>query len=826
MKAKILAFLGLIIAILGVSFTIGAPSAHAQGEQYRWINANTIEAKGGLYEQVDAANGGVLTFPRKGNVFEVFSSGSSCDVTLTITPTPDNKRGQLTTKGCDGPAAGFDKSFNIANPEKGPPLAGSNVNYATVNCAQQYPGNPDEKMRCDAVKACVVTAKKTKDECLSAWATCITNHTNNGAINQADKQGCADKVAAGDLAGAQAPPANTNPQDKTTCAVVGVGWIICPVVTFLAKIVDGAYGFVASLLMVQPLLTTGQTQGVYEAWSVMRNFANVGFVIVFLIIIFSQITSLGISNYGLKKLLPKFVVTAILVNASFWIWASAIDASNIVGVSIHQILNNAQEGLRSPNAADFGATGNGWEGIAGGILAGTLAAGALLYVTLSALLPILIAALLAIVTTFLILTLRQVLLILLVVASPLIFLADLLPNTQDTGKKGRKLGTTLLLLFPIISLVFGGSALASTIIMGSANGPYKIAIQLMGAGATAIPLFLTTILMNTTTGVLNRFGAFVNNPNKGPFDRMRKGAERYSNRRKNVAQERRIRGTNMFREGRFGQERIRGDGSSRTRRVAARAVGAALTAAAPVSAVANWRSRAQMNTDLKTQNAEKALAQTKQDYVADRIAKEVAESGSSKYAQTIAGPTGDVNRIQMAAIAAKKNEVAQAIKDAQISADIPPGEVAEMGRRLAEAVAKDDDITARAMQNMLMTSGSAGLSQYRDTMTSIENSMDPNSGAGEALRKNMLENHTAKKADAKDLIQQAVTGDKMSAVSNNPGTWKLPDAELVRQKEASLQLAINSGAITREQAIRINTNEDLAQHLDPAIRAQIKTIAT
>ena len=328
---------------------------------------------------------------------------------------------------------------------------------------------------------------------------------------------------------------DTNPNDpackddsQSSCVVDGIGWIICPVVNFIAAITDAAYGFVSSFLVVQPLMTTDTKSGLFGAWSVMRNIANVAFGIAFLIIIFSQVSSIGITNYGIKKMLPRLIAAAILVNISYWICAVAVDLSNIVGASARNIFESVGANIQSgPNTTQI-STGEGWVGVAGFILAGGLATTVALYIGLSALLPALIAVLIAIVTVVLVLVLRQALIILLVAIAPLAFVAFLLPNTEGLFKKWKGLLTTLLLMYPIIAGIFGASALASSIIMNSATsqgGDYVIAIQIMGAAVAVIPLFITPVVMKTAGGVLNRFAGYVNNPNKGPFDRMRKGAD-------------------------------------------------------------------------------------------------------------------------------------------------------------------------------------------------------------------------------------------------------------------------------------------------------------
>ena len=274
----------------------------------------------------------------------------------------------------------------------------------------------------------------------------------------------------------------------------------------------------------------------------MRDFANVAFVIAFLIIILSQITSIGVSNYGIKRLLPKLVIAAILVNISYYICAIAVDLSNILGNSLKGMLDNAAGRVdanpTNPFAEGGGVSGfMGWVAISGGILIAVGASGGWL-AALALLVPLLFTALGAVIAVVVTLILRQVLIILLIVISPLAFVALLLPNTEDYFKKWRSVFQTLLLLYPIIALVFGASALASTIIMSAADsstgsgafdeslgGLTQTLIQLTGAAAAVIPLFIVPTLVKLAGGVLNRFAGIVNDPSKGWIDNKRNAAK-------------------------------------------------------------------------------------------------------------------------------------------------------------------------------------------------------------------------------------------------------------------------------------------------------------
>jgi len=326
----------------------------------------------------------------------------------------------------------------------------------------------------------------------------------------------------------------------TTCAVDGIGWILCPLANAMAGITDGLLDAVSAFMRVEPVGLSTKDNPLYDGWAVMRSFANVAFVIVFLFIIFSQLTSAGVSNYGVKKLLPRLIIGAILVNVSFFICAIAVDVSNILGVGIQDLFNQI-----APIAAKTGEDTENWGSITTAILGGSAAIAGTAFVVssltaggiwgvLAGLLPLLVGALFALVVAFLVLLARQALIIMLIVIAPVAFVAFLLPNTEDLFKKWRKLFISLLVLFPLISLVFGGATLASIILRGVSdqmmdNGGNDLVAFFMYIGSFAIqviPLAITPLLINLSQGVLSRFAGLVNNPNKGPFDRLRKGGER------------------------------------------------------------------------------------------------------------------------------------------------------------------------------------------------------------------------------------------------------------------------------------------------------------
>lgn len=293
----------------------------------------------------------------------------------------------------------------------------------------------------------------------------------------------------------------TETDEKTTCAIDGVGWVVCPVMNFLATITDTAFDFLASNLLETSAKTvsSGSDSATYKAWKVMRDIANVVFVIAFLIIIFSQLSSFGIDNYGIKKLLPKIIIAAILVNVSFIICQLAVDISNILGYSLKSLFDGLGDYIKTPTDAVAGS-----KNVLGGatLMAGLLAAGVTLALAIS--IPVIISALFALLIIVIILLARNALIVLLVVISPLAFVAYLLPNTEEYFTKWRKTFTALLLVFPVISVVFGASALAAGIVKSTADNQLT---QVMAIGVALIPLFIVPGLLKKSIDSVGNIGA-------------------------------------------------------------------------------------------------------------------------------------------------------------------------------------------------------------------------------------------------------------------------------------------------------------------------------
>ena len=325
---------------------------------------------------------------------------------------------------------------------------------------------------------------------------CGTKYAGDEASINACKQGQSAKI--------EVPAEGDGEEPKNSCGIDGgLGWLICPVMTFVANINDAAYGAISGFLDIKPaILSSGDNSGAKQGWDFFRNIANAIFAVIFLWIIFSQISNVGVSNYGIKKILPRLIIGALLVNLSYYLCQIFVDLSNILGHTLKDALEAGAGGIGTESEAA------GW----GSAIAATIVGvgGVAAFAALAIGIPTLAAGFLAIMTVFIILVVRQASIILLISMSPIAFAAWLLPNTEDLFKKWMKMFRGLLLVFPIISLLYGAGKLAGAVLASSAtvdpNNPDET-LHLVALAATTMPLIATPFVLQNSLSSLGSIGA-------------------------------------------------------------------------------------------------------------------------------------------------------------------------------------------------------------------------------------------------------------------------------------------------------------------------------
>lgn len=336
------------------------------------------------------------------------------------------------------------------------------------------------------------------------------------------------------------PPTNINVTQQqaagssgggSSCAVEQVGWIVCGPSMWIAGGMDWIYEQLSEFLKVRPLETSNTSSTFYLAWSIMLDIANVAFIIVFLIIVYSQVSSVGVSSYGIKKILPRLVIAAVLVNMSYLICTVLIDISNIAGVEVKdmfdQILNQVVTNGTSNNAGIGSFSDVMQTFLSGGTLAlaGASAVGASILSATPFFVPLMATLFVALLVALLVMAARQALIVILVIIAPLAFVCYLLPGTEKWFEKWRNTFFTMLIFFPAFAVVFGGSQLAGIIISSNAQ---TTVIFILGITVQLAPLAITPLILKLGGGLLNRFAGIVNDPTKGLVDRSKQWAQEKS----------------------------------------------------------------------------------------------------------------------------------------------------------------------------------------------------------------------------------------------------------------------------------------------------------
>ena len=346
----------------------------------------------------------------------------------------------------------------------------------------------------------------------------------DGASHRGDSKYCEiynnpDEINAckqGQSAKIEAPAEGDGEEEKNSCGIDGIGWLVCPVMNFVASLNDAAYSAISGFLDIKPaILNNSNTYGAKQGWEFFRNIANAIFAVIFLWIIFSQISNVGVSNYGIKKILPRLIIGALLVNLSYYLCQIFVDLSNILGHTLKDALESGAGGVGT------GSEATGW----GSAIAATIVGvgGVVAFAALAVGIPTLVAGFFAIMTVFIILVVRQAGIILLVAISPVAFAAWLLPNTEDLFKKWMKMFRGLLLVFPIISLLYGAGKLAGAILISSAtvdpNNPDET-MQLVALAATTMPLIATPFVLQNSLSSLGSIGAKIGRMSAGAHSRF------------------------------------------------------------------------------------------------------------------------------------------------------------------------------------------------------------------------------------------------------------------------------------------------------------------
>lgn len=588
---------------------------------------------------------------------------------------------------------------------------------------------------------------------------------------------------------------NTQTQSTSTCKVEGgLGWIICPAMKLMASVTDKMYAVIASQLSVSSGLfdTSG---GTYNAWKIFRDYANIAFVIAFIIIMYSQITSVGIGNYGIKKMLPKLIIAAVLVNISFFICGLMVDVFNLLGYSIYNVFGGVSQSVLS-GIKESGYS-NTYDNI-GAIIMAVLVGGSALLLALAA--GLLAPALIAVLLVFGILLLRQALIVILIVIAPLAIVAYILPNTEKLFRQWMSIFIKVLAVFPVVAVVFGGSKLASTVI--STAGLHNIdsavsdgglsatntAAGLIALGVMTIPLFTVPSLLKKSLEAAGSIGAKVSGLADKGVRKSMNSQSRLAKKNARAALKKSNRAARLTGQITAGSRAGRAWQRGRNR----------------VSQISTLGGAGLIPKNLRTRGMQAGLDSINRSALSEVTEQESKDVQSAMIAMQSQEGWNEGNKISMAQ------------------------------REFVNAMKNNDGVKARAAQQILLNTGNKGLQALHngfDEIGAAENYDNMMSGGAGQKVLSDLNKANVKSKDAALAgmgVVEVKSGQPVQKISNlrsNPETYsKLSDNELATQ--GSLEAAIRANAISsaRAQAM-LNPQSSTFATLSEDNRVRLRGIA-
>ncbi|CAN5427466.1 hypothetical protein BH09PAT4_BH09PAT4_03320 [soil metagenome] len=304
-----------------------------------------------------------------------------------------------------------------------------------------------------------------------------------------------------------------------------LNWLICPLITGMSTLTRVLDSQIVGMLCINEQDVFGATSstcggasstaattsaGYKSAWNVFRIISLGLLAIAALIMVLSQTSGFEIVDaYTIRKTLPRILIAGIGITLSWALLQWFVGLTNDLGVGVRGL-------IYSPFQS---AVGDGHVVLAGGGGAiGKLLANAYL-ISLGAFgfLTLLATGALAVIIAFAVLTVRNMLIVILLISAPIAIAAYVLPNTQNIWKTWWSFFSKALMVFPIITafIAIGHVFAALSVKQG---GLFN---SLIGFAAYFAPYFLLPATFRFAGGALATIGGFANDRGRGAFDGLK-----------------------------------------------------------------------------------------------------------------------------------------------------------------------------------------------------------------------------------------------------------------------------------------------------------------
>lgn len=300
---------------------------------------------------------------------------------------------------------------------------------------------------------------------------------------------------------AQPSDSDAKQTDETCESNAGpIGWLLCAVL----RPVYGAMKWLIenTVYNLLELDLTKYGDSLKNVWNGFRVLANVALILVFMAIIYAQATGSMLDTYSVKKMLPRLLIGSILIQLSFIVVVLTVNIVNTLGAGVGQLMMAPLDGMTQFEIAglfsnngnklftETGINGNeAFDIMLTNVLAipGAIVAGYALYYFFLALF---MGAVIGLIILFVVLVLRNLIIISLMVTAPIAFVLWILPNTEQFFKAWWSIFFKSLLMYPIIVILISAGSLMGRLAVAGENTNFIDTT--IGFIATFAPFFLMT----------------------------------------------------------------------------------------------------------------------------------------------------------------------------------------------------------------------------------------------------------------------------------------------------------------------------------------------
>ncbi len=384
----------------------------------------------------------------------------------------------------------------------------------------------------------------------------ITQKCGDAAVQANNGQFCAFGFKAGAAKGSSVDPSqlvnpdNANPADGATdpgnpdsleldcnAGFNPLNWLVCAAIKGMVSVLGGVDNVINSLLSIGTPDETksGDPTNIFKtclgvngsdpcatgnayhlAWISFRNIALGLLVVAGLIIVMAQALGMEILDaYTVRKVLPRLLIVAVAISISWPGLRFIVELFNDLGFGVRALIQQPFANSFDSNTIHLG----GGQGTAVAI-ATPLAFAAL---GIFGLFTFVGAGLLAAFIAFLVLVIRQIVVIVLVILSPIALVLYILPNTQKYWNLWMNSLGGALLMFPIISAIIAAGRVFAAVANNGGGG--DTLGSFIAFAAYFAPYFLIPATFKFAGGALRTIGGFANDRGRGGFDRLKKARQ-------------------------------------------------------------------------------------------------------------------------------------------------------------------------------------------------------------------------------------------------------------------------------------------------------------